>query len=99
MSRGKRTDGNQHALDALARKLGAMIIHASNAPELGFDRVYVRGEAFIVEVKDGRLPPSKRQLTDNELKVKAQIEYAGGRYHVIESEDDLLKLFGLKSEL
>jgi len=96
MTRGKRIDGNQQQLDTLARHLGAAIIHASSAPELGFDRIYVRGQAFICEIKDGSLAPSDRRLTDNELKTKAKIEEAGGQYHVIESDDDLLKLFGLK---
>lgn len=37
-----------------------------------------------------------RQLTDGEKKCKAKVEAAGGRYWIIESEDDMLAMFGLK---
>lgn len=95
MTRGRRIDGNQRQLDDLARKLGAAVLHASSAPELGFDRVYIRDTAYIVEVKDGSLPPSERRLTEGEMKCKAKVESAGGKYWVIESDDDLLRMFGL----
>lgn len=94
--RASRIDGNQKQLDELALRVGAAIIHASEAPRLGCDRIYVRGQAYICEVKDGSLPPSERRLTEGELKCKAKVEAAGGRYWVIESDDDLLAMFGLK---
>lgn len=97
MSRyAKRIDGNQRQLDDLARQCGAAVIHASEAPGLGFDRIYVRDHVYIVEVKDPAQPPNKRQLTDGEKKCKTAVEAAGGKYWVIESDNDLLKMFGLK---
>lgn len=92
----KRLDGNQRQLDDLARKLGAAVLHASAAPDIGFDRVLVRGGiVYIVEVKDGSLSPSHRQLTEGEQKAKKKIEDAGGTYWIIQSEDDLFRMFGL----
>lgn len=84
-------------MDETARGVGAVILRASLAPDLGFDRVYVfQGVAHIVEVKDPAQPPSKRKLTENECAVKAAIERVGGRYNVVETDDDLLKVFGLR---
>ena len=94
--RAARVDANQRELDEVARWLGCMVIRASRAPEIGFDRIYVRqGVVYIVEVKDGAKPTSKRQLTDNEKATKAGIEAAGGVYHVIESAADLQRMLGL----
>lgn len=97
MTRGRRIDGNQKRLDELARNVGAVVLHVSAAPELGFDRLLIRsGQMYIVEVKDGTKPPSARQLTEGEQKAKAKVESAGGKYWVIESDDDLLRMFGLR---
>lgn len=43
------------------------------------------GFAALVEVKDGSKPPSKRQLTDDEIKLK---ENWSGPYIVALSEED-----------
>lgn len=95
--RGRRIDGNQRTIDALARRVGAVVICASAAPEIGFDRLYIRGEqTYIVEVKDPSKPPSKRQLTEGEQKTRQMIEDAGGKYWIIETDDDLLRMFGLR---
>lgn len=83
-------------LQSYAGAKGAAVICASAAPDLGFDRLMVRGgQLYIVEVKDGSKPPSKRQLTDGEQKCKRKVEAAGGRYWIIESDADLLAMFGL----
>jgi hypothetical protein len=95
MTRPRRVDGNQRALDELARKLGAAVVPMTGATEIGFDRLYIRDHIYICEIKDGSLPPSKRELTDGEKRRRAQILEAGGTYHVIESEMDLMRLFGL----
>jgi len=95
--RAARIDGNQKRMDELARACGAHIVFASAAPSLGFDRIYVLRQPFICEIKDPAQPPSRRRLTDNEQKAKADIEAAGGQYHILETDDDMLRLFGMKS--
>ena len=95
--RAARVDSNQGKIDEAAEKVGCCIVRASKAPELGFDRLYIRhGRVYIVEVKDGEKPPSKRQLTDNEKRTRADIEAAGGVYHVIESVDDFYRMVGMQ---
>lgn len=97
MPRASRIDGNQASLDKLAADLGAVVIRASVAPELGFDRLYAyRGRLHIVEVKDGGKAPSKRRLTENETRLRDRLEAVGVAYNVIETEADLLRLFGVE---
>lgn len=92
-----RIDGNQADLDRLAAGLGAVVIRASVAPELGFDRLIAfRGRLHIVEVKDGGKAPSKRRLTENEARLRDRLEAVGVAYNVVETENDLLRLLGLE---
>jgi hypothetical protein len=97
MSRNKRVDANHAHLVDLARRCGAHVISMTPNPAAGFDLLIVRGDTFIVEVKDPAQSDSHRQLTEGEQKRKQLVEEAGGHYHVIQTDDDLLILFGLKS--
>ena len=95
--RAARVDANQRDIDDAARAVGAVIVRASMAPDLGFDRIYgYKGQPHICEIKDPAKPPSARKLTENEQKVKAALEAVGVAYHVIETDDDLYRVFGLK---
>lgn len=96
MRRASRIDGNQRTMDALARRLGAEVIPVTSAPDVGFDRLYVRDKVYIAEIKDPAQPPNKRRLTEGEAKRKAAVEAAGGVYHILETDDDMLRMFGLK---
>lgn len=90
-----RKDDNQPAIEQALRKAGAVVIDCTVAPSLGFDMlVAIRGRLFVVEVKDGSKDPSRRKLTDGELKRQAEIELKGIRYNVVESEEDALRLIG-----
>jgi len=94
----RKIDGNHRRVVELAQRLGAHVVSMTAHPGAGFDLLLVRDVTYIVEVKDGSLPPSHRQLTDGEAKRKRLVEEAGGQYWVIESDDDLLRLFGLKPQ-
>lgn len=100
MRHRRGVDKNQGELDRLARMIGAHIIDTTGDPDIGFDRIYVvRGKTYIVEVKDGRNIPSKRQLTKTETKRKNEIEARGVKYHVIESVSELMTMFGIEVNL
>jgi hypothetical protein len=47
---------------------------------------------YMVEIKDGELPPSARKLTGGELEFKRKAESAGCTYHVITSIDEALEM-------
>ena len=65
----KRVDSNQPELVAEARKLGA---HIQTIASIGHgcpDLLGAKnGQWFVVEVKDGSKPPSKRRLNENQVK-------------------------------
>jgi hypothetical protein len=46
----------------------------------------------MVEIKDGKLPPSARKLTEGEQEFKAKIESVGCKYWVIESVEDAISM-------
>jgi hypothetical protein len=96
MSHAKRVDGNHARLVDLARKCGAHVVSMTPYPDAGFDLLIIRGDTFIVEVKDPQQNASHRQLTEGETKRKHLVEEAGGHYHIVQTDDDLLALFGLK---
>ena len=67
MRRAARVDANQAAIVAVLRKLGAFVqpLHTvgGGCPDL---LVGYRQRWLVLEVKDGRQPPSKRVLTKDE---------------------------------
>ena len=86
-----RKDANDVALTALARKLGAFVLHQD--PGAGFDwLLFHRGRVLIVEIKDGAKPPSQRHLTDTEKTCQSICLAHGVEYHIVRNEQDLLAL-------
>lgn len=93
----KRTDNNQASIVSALRRLGCEWIPTSGDPKIGFDGVLCfRSCQYIVEIKNGDLSPSRRQLTDTEKKRKAQVESVGVKYNVIETLDEALVMIGVR---
>ena len=69
MRRAAKVDANQGVIVDALRKAGAFVepMHAvgSGFPDLC---VGYRGETHLLEVKDGRKPPSARGLTDMQIR-------------------------------
>ena len=70
MTRGvqrNRQDSNHHAVEMAFRKLGCATRSTHDLGD-GFPDILcaARGVTWLVEVKDGSLPPSKRKLTKDE---------------------------------
>ncbi len=76
--RPRRTDANQAEIMAALRKIGASVqpIHTvgRGCPDL---LVGYRGLNFVLEIKGGKNPPSKRKLTTDE-----QLWHSGWRGQV-----------------
>ena len=86
-----KRDANEAEIVEYLRFVGCVIIQMSK--DAGFDMVVTRGSRnHIVEIKN---PAVKWKLTDAEKSRKAEIEYAGGRYWVIETVDQAAKMLGL----
>lgn len=86
-----RTDDNQGEIVDAILKIGGDWIGVSEARKAGYDGLILwRGRSLVTEIKNGNLPPSRRMLTDNELKTKARCEAKGVPYLILLSVDDAI---------
>ena len=86
-----RTDGNHAEIRDLLRKLCPCVEDTSDVGR-GFSDLVVktsRGSIFMVEIKDGSLPPSRRALTEHEEKFKLRWESS---YIVVTNEEEAIEL-------
>lgn len=88
MRRG-RTDDNQAAIIAALRRCGARVESLASVgggvPDL---LVGHRSRLLLIEVKDGRKPPSARALTPDQVQWHSQ--WAGYPVHVVESVEQAI---------
>ena len=90
--RAARVDSNQKEIVTALRKLGAVVFHVHTIKNLFDILVAYNGKLIAIEIKDGRLNPSARKLTEGELKCKAALESVGVNYNVVKSVDEALDL-------
>lgn len=83
--RAARVDANLSSIVADFRHLGCSV-NVRNDDMADLDVGY-GGLSMIVEVKDGRKPPSARKLTENQ--VKRRKTWTGGIY-LVQCPDDVL---------
>ncbi len=92
MRRAARIDANQREIIRALRAVGATVepLHFVGR---GFPDILVgfRGRNYLIEIKDGTKPPSKRRLTKDE---RAWHERWRGQVAVAESVDDALRIIG-----
>ena len=88
--RASRVDSNQKEIVEALRKAGATVLHTHQLKNCFDILVGYKGINYIVEIKDGKKPPSKRSLTPGEEKFRD--EWMGGEYYIIESIEQALKL-------
>jgi hypothetical protein len=95
MRRANRIDDNQNDIVAALRKAGATVRIISQGEGIPDLLVGFRGETILLEVKDGKKPPSARTLTDAEQKFFN--EWEGGLCMVVKSVEDALEMLeGIK---
>ncbi len=70
--RAKRTDANQKAITEVFRSAG-WVVFVTSSLGFGYPDLHVsrNGQAWLVEIKDGRKPLSQQKLTVDELKFHA----------------------------
>jgi hypothetical protein len=87
-----RVDENQPRIVEVLRGAGATVLHlhtlGKGAPDIcaGF-----RGRNFLMEIKNGNKPPSKRKLTADE---SAFFDTWAGQVSVVNDENEALQLIG-----
>lgn len=93
MRRAARVDANQTEIVAALRRLGASVAITSMVGS-GFPDIVVgfRGQNYIIEIKDGNKPPSKRRLTKDEQRWH---NLWRGTVYVVSSIDEALAVIGI----
>ena len=94
MRRNCRTDSNQQEIVAALRKRGAVCLITSQLKNCFDILVCHNSNVYLVEIKDGNLPPSARKLTKGEQQFKEKVESVGVKYHVITSVDEAISMIG-----
>lgn len=88
MRRAAKVDANHAEVVAALRKIGCSVASLASVgagiPDLA---VGYQGKNFLLEVKDGKKPPSARKLTDDE---KAFMAAWKGQYAVVESAEQAI---------
>lgn len=91
MRRAARRDDNEREIIDALRAAGAYVKQI-NDEGLADLLVWFGGRCMIVEVKDGKKPPSARKLTEAEQKFHD--EYPGDNLFIVNSVDEALALLG-----
>ena len=93
MRRAAKIDANQEAVVIALRAAGAQVQSLAaigkGVPDL---LCQYEGTFYLIEVKDGRKPPSQRKLTDDQVKWHG--EWKCALLGVVESPDEALKFIG-----
>lgn len=90
MKYAARKDSNQDEIIKALRQMGATVtsVHqiGNGLPDI---LVGFRGKNFLLEIKDGKKPPSKRRLTADE---KKWFKLWRGHAHVVNSVDEAIEV-------
>lgn len=88
MRRAARVDDNQNEIVDALRAIGATVRVVTQGGGLPDLMVGFRGQTVLMEVKDGKKPPSARALTPAEQKFFD--EWRGGLLIVVNSVDEAI---------
>ena len=89
----KRVDGNHWEIFATLKRLGWTCISTADLGGGFPDIVAARGGVIkLIEVKDGKKPPSARKLTPCEKDYHQQMAAAGCPVVILESVEDAINL-------
>ncbi len=87
-----KKDSNHAEIVKTLRAIGAHVQDVSQLKNCFDILVGYRGRLFIMEVKDGKKPPSARQLTPGEMKCKQDFERVGVTYHIVLSVEQAIEI-------
>lgn len=90
MRTAARKDSNHKSIVDGLRKYGASVLDVSQLKNCFDILVGYKGKTFIMEIKDGKKPPSQRRLTPGELEFMKT--WKGSKYNVVLSLDDAVKV-------
>jgi len=86
--RAAKVDANQPEIVDAFRRMGCSVLIVSQLKRC-CDLFVSRGQTAAIEIKDGSLPKSKRQLTEGEVDFMHSWK---GLYFIVESLDDVVRV-------
>ena len=90
MRRNARVDDNQKEIVEALRKFGATVLITSQLKNCFDILVGYNDVNYIMEIKDGNKPKSKRKLTEGEEVFMNT--WRGGKYHIVNSIEEALNV-------
>jgi len=90
----KRVDANQPEIVGMLRQIGASVT-CTHMVSNGFPDIVVgwQGDNYLMEIKDGSKPPSKRRLTPEEAIWHNEWR---GKVHIVNNFDEALEVLNGK---
>jgi hypothetical protein len=87
----KRTDSNHVEIIKALRKIPNLSVFSTHEVGKGFPDIVIgyKGINYLIEIKDGKKPPSARKLTDSEVKFHQDWN---GQISIIKNLDELLQI-------
>ncbi len=94
MSNYKRVDDNQKEVVKALRSIPGCTVESLAAVGKGVPDLLVgfMGRNYLLEIKDGKKPPSARKLTPDQIKWHKAF---GGTVHIVTCYEDALEVIGL----
>jgi hypothetical protein len=90
----RRKDANHNELVQAAREVGAEVLELYKLPGALDCLIGYRGSLYLVEIKDGSKPASRRALTPPEVETIRRFQAVGVRVVVATDVDSLLRGIG-----
>lgn len=90
MRTAARTDSNHKEIVEGLRKYGASILGVHQLKNCFDILVGYKGKDYIMEIKNGKNPPSKNKLTKGEQQFRNN--WKGGKYNIVYSLEDAIKV-------
>ena len=85
MRRAAKVDVNQPEIVKCLRAMGAHVLHTHQLKNAFDILVGYHGNLYIMEIKDGSLPPSAKKLSTGEQSCKTKFNAVGVDYHIVEN--------------
>ena len=87
----KRTDSNHAEIIKALRKIPNLSVFSTHEVGKGFPDIVIgyKGINYLIEIKDGKKPPSARKLTPDEVKFHQEWS---GQISIIKNLDELLQI-------
>lgn len=90
MRRAAKTDDNHKQIVLGLRKVGASVLDIHTLPNCFDILVGYKGVTYLMEIKDGNKPPSKRKLSPGEIKFMDN--WKGSKYHIVLDLDQAINI-------